>query len=91
MSRAPVYALSVLAAGAAFALPAYGQAVISTRSGLVHFFEGAVFVEGQPLEARLGRFAIVPEGAELRTEQGRAELLLTPGVSCGLAKRAQFE
>ena len=88
MSRAPVYALLVLAAGAAFALPAYAQAVISTRSGLVHFFEGAVFVAGQPLEARLGRFAIVPEGAELRTEQGRAEVLLTPGVFLRVSEKS---
>ncbi len=80
MSRVPVYVFSLVAAGAAVALPAYGQAVISTRSGLVHFFEGAVFVAGQPLQARLGRFTAIPEGAELRTAQGRAEVLLTPGV-----------
>jgi hypothetical protein len=61
-------------------VPARGQAVISTRSGLVHFFEGSVYVAGQPLEARLGKFASIPEGGELRTEQGRAEVLLTPGV-----------
>jgi hypothetical protein len=62
------------------ALPAYGQAVVSTRSGLIHFFEGAVFVANQPLQSRLGKFTSIPEGAELRTEQGRAEVLLTPGV-----------
>jgi hypothetical protein len=47
---------------------------------LVHFFEGAVTVSGQPLENRLGKFTFIPEGADLRTEQGRAEILLTPGV-----------
>jgi hypothetical protein len=62
-------------------LSAYGQAVISTRSGVVHFFEGTVVVAGRPLEAHFGRFATIPEGAELKTEQGaRAEILLTPGV-----------
>ena len=35
---------------------------------------------GQPLEAHFGKFTSIPEGAELRTEQGRAEVLLTPGV-----------
>jgi hypothetical protein len=80
MSRVPLYAFSIAAASAALAWPAYGQAVISTRAGLVHFFEGAVYVAGQPLEARLGKFTSIPEGAELRTEQGRAEVLLTPGV-----------
>jgi hypothetical protein len=80
MSRVHVYALSLVAAAAALALPAHGQAVISTRAGVVHFFEGSVSIGGQPLEARLGKFASIPEGAELRTEQGRAEVLLTPGV-----------
>jgi hypothetical protein len=80
MSRVPVYSFSLVAAGAALALSAYGQAVISTRSGVVHFFEGAVTVAGRPLEAHFGKFTSIPEGAELRTEQGRAEVLLTPGV-----------
>lgn len=80
MSRAPVCALSIVAAIAVSAVPVHGQAVISTQSGLVHFFEGAVYVAGQRLEPRLGKFASIPEGAELRTEQGRAEVLLTPGV-----------
>jgi len=79
MSRVSLYAFS-LAAGAALAVSAYGQAVISTHSGLVHFFEGSVSVAGQPLEQRFGRFTAIPEGGELRTEQGRAEILLTPGV-----------
>jgi hypothetical protein len=47
---------------------------------VVHFFEGTVSVAGQPLENRFGRFAFIPDGADLRTEQGRAEVLLTPGV-----------
>ena len=80
MSRVPLRAFSLAAAGAALALSAYGQAVISTRSGVVHFFEGAVSVAGRPLEAHFGKFTSIPEGAELRTEQGRAEVLLTPGV-----------
>ena len=61
-------------------LPAYGQSVISTRSGVVHFFDGAVFLADQPLEAQVGKFPIIPPSAELRTRQGRAEVLLTPGV-----------
>ena len=80
MSRAFAHSFSMLAATAALALPAWGQAVISTRSGVIHYFEGTVSVAGQPLEARLGKFATIPEGAELRTDQGRAEVLLTPGV-----------
>jgi hypothetical protein len=58
----------------------HGQSVISTRSGIVHYFEGSVSVAGQPLERHFGKFPNIPEGAELRTEQGRAEVLLTPGT-----------
>jgi hypothetical protein len=72
------YALAVLLASGAVCASA--QAVISTRSGVVHYFEGAVFLSGQPLESRLGKFANMADGAELRTEKGRAEVLLTPGV-----------
>jgi len=67
---------------------ASGQSVISTRSGLVHYFEGAVYLNDHPLEARLGKFWSVPQGAELRTEQGRAEVLLTPGVFLRIGARS---
>lgn len=80
MPRSPVYALAAMAAAAIFAPSSHSQAVVSTRAGLVHFFEGTVYVAGQPLEARLGRFSYIQEGEELRTEKGRAEVLLTPGV-----------
>jgi hypothetical protein len=76
--RSRVIALAVLVASVAVCADA--QAVISTRSGVVHYFEGAVYLSGQPLETRLGKFASMPDGAELRTEKGRAEVLLTPGV-----------
>lgn len=61
-------------------VPANGQAVISTHSGVVHYFEGAVYLDDQPLEPHPGRFPTMPEGSQLRTARGRAEVLLTPGV-----------
>lgn len=75
-----VFAFSTLAVVTSLVLPADGQSVISTRSGVVHFFEGAVYLGDQPLEPQLGKFPRIVEGAELRTGQGRAEVLLTPGV-----------
>jgi hypothetical protein len=60
--------------------PTDGQSVISTRSGVVHYSEGAVYLGNQPLEYHPGKFSSVPEGGELRTDQGRAEVLLTPGT-----------
>jgi hypothetical protein len=68
--------------------PAVGQLVISTRSGVVHFFEGAVYLGDQPLESHPGKFPSVPPGAELRTGEGRVEVLLTPGVFVRLGERS---
>lgn len=80
MSYGRVCAVSTLAVAAVLALPANAQSVISTRSGLVHFFEGTVYLGDQPLQPRFGRYPTIAEGSELRTAQGRAEVLLTPGV-----------
>ena len=63
-----------------FALLLAGQTVRSTRSGLVYFFDGYVFVGDEQLQQKFGRFPEIGEGRVLRTELGRAEVLLTPGV-----------
>jgi hypothetical protein len=73
-------ALWTVAVVAVLTLPADGQSVISARSGIVHFFEGAVYLDNQPLESRPGKFSSVPQGAALHTAEGRAEVLLTPSV-----------
>jgi hypothetical protein len=73
-------AFSTVAVVAVLTLPANSQSVISTRSGVVHFFEGAVYLDNQPLEPHPGRFSSVPQGATLHTAEGRAEVLLTPSV-----------
>lgn len=57
-----------------------GQSVISVHSGLINYFEGAVFVDDQPLQNKFGTFTNIKEGSTLRTEQGRAEILLNPGI-----------
>jgi len=56
------------------------QPVISARAGLIEFADGVVFLDGALLRQVPGRFPQVNEGSELRTETGRAELMLTPGV-----------
>jgi FecR protein len=81
-------ALWTLIAVSLLTLPANSQSVISTRSGVVHFFEGAVYLGNQPLERHPGKFESIPQGGELRTEQGRAEVLLTPGVIIRMGERS---
>ncbi len=56
------------------------QSVVSVHAGVINHFEGSVSVDGQALEQRFGRFPELKQGSELRTDQGRAEILLTPGV-----------
>jgi hypothetical protein len=80
MSNRFACAFSSLAAVAALALPANAQSVIATHAGLIHFFEGPVYLGDQPLESHPGKFPSVPQGVILRTEEGRAEVLLSPGV-----------
>ena len=90
MSNRRAYAFSAFstwAAAMALALPANAQSVISTHSGVIHFFEGAVYLGDQPLESHLGKFPSVPQGGELRTAEGRAEVLLTPGVFLRMGDR----
>ncbi len=61
-------------------LPALAQSVISAHSGLIHFFDGSVFLDDQRLEPKTGKFDQMNNGSELRTQDGRAEVLLTPGT-----------
>src|ERR1700691_1875481 len=61
-------------------LPALAQSVISAHSGLIHFADGSVFLDDQRVEQKTGKFDQMKNGSELRTEEGRAEVLLTPGT-----------
>jgi hypothetical protein len=62
------------------ALPAWSQSVISVYSGVVNYFEGSVLLDNNPVEPKPGRFEEIKPGSEFRVEDGRAEILLTPGV-----------
>lgn len=61
-------------------LPAFAQSVISAHSGLIHYSDGAVFLDDQRVEQKTGKFGQMNNGSELRTQDGRAEVLLTPGT-----------
>jgi hypothetical protein len=61
-------------------IAAFGQSVISARSGLVHYVEGRVLLDDKAIESKFGSFPELKENSVLKTEDGRAEVLLTPGV-----------
>jgi len=88
MSYGRAYSFSTLALVTVLSLPADGQSVISTRSGVIHFFEGAVYLGETPIEPHFGKFPCMAEGSELRTAQGRAEVLLTPGVFLRMGEKS---
>jgi hypothetical protein len=56
------------------------QSVTSAHSGTLHYFEGDVSIDGAQVQSKVGRFSEIKEQGVLRTAQGRAEVLLTPGV-----------
>jgi hypothetical protein len=85
-----VRACLTLLAGFALTVCAVAQSVISTHSGVIYYFDGFVYLNDQPLESHLGKFPSVPEGAELRTAQGYAEVLLTPGVFLRMGEKTSI-
>jgi hypothetical protein len=58
----------------------YSQQVVSAHSGVIHQADGQVVVNDKAVELKFGQFPELKPNQELRTEQGRAELLLTPGA-----------
>ncbi|MGA2716952.1 MAG: FecR domain-containing protein [Bryobacteraceae bacterium] len=73
-------AVAFFALGCLFVPYLSAQSVISTRSGLINFSEGLVFLDGQPLAKKFGTFDRLKNGSSLVTEAGRAEVLLTPNT-----------
>jgi len=65
----------VLAAGSA-----YAQYVISAHSGVIQVVEGKAYLNDKAVETKFGQFPDIKQGQEFRTAEGRAEVLLTPGV-----------
>lgn len=72
--------LAVVAAGSLAVGLAPAQQVVSAHAGVVHYLEGTVLVAGQKVTPKFGQFPDLRPGEELQTEDGRAEVLLTPGA-----------
>jgi hypothetical protein len=70
----------LLAGGMTAGLGFAQQQIISAQSGTVQYVEGTVYANGQRVERKFGQFPALRQGEELRTEDGRAEVLLTPGA-----------
>jgi hypothetical protein len=80
--------VSALLAGVFTAGVGYAQQAISAQSGMVHYIEGSVYANGKAVEPRFGQFPALRAGEELRTEDGKAEVLLTPGAFLRVAEHS---
>jgi len=69
-----------------FAAGGRAQSVISAHSGVIHYVEGDVSVDGTPVHPKFAEFPDVKAGQLVATAEGRAEILLTPGVFLRMAE-----
>lgn len=67
---------------------ASAQQVVSARSGLIHYVEGQVELDGKQVEYKPALFPDMKDGSELKTHDGRVEVLLTPGVFLRVAENS---
>ncbi|HTA45836.1 MAG TPA: hypothetical protein VK789_25495 [Bryobacteraceae bacterium] len=77
--------LALLFAAARFASAQY---VVSARAGTIHFTTGQVSVDDQPVDRKPTKFLTLKDGQLVRTKNGRAEILLGPGVFLRLGPHA---
>ena len=82
------FSLAGLSFGLFLASSAFGQLVISAHSGVVQYVEGRADLDGTPVELKFGHFPDIKQNQEFRTEEGRAEILLTPGVFLRLGENS---
>jgi hypothetical protein len=73
------------------AVTASAQPVISAKSGVIAYVEGKVFLGDQPVEYSVTKFPDIKENSVVRTEDGRAEILLTPGVVLRLGENSSLK
>src|SRR5437764_15192965 len=82
------FGLTILVLGA---VPAFAQTVIGAKSGVINYVEGDVYLADKPYAMQPSVFGEVKENMVLRTEEGRAEVLLPPGVFLRMGEKSAFK
>jgi hypothetical protein len=67
------------------------QLAVSVRAGLIQHIQGRAFVEDQRISTESFHFQHLRQGQCLRTERGRAELVLAPGRILRLDRESAIE
>lgn len=87
---------TTLAVAAMAAGSVYGQAVVSAKAGVVHYIEGDVNLGDGTTWTSVevkngGKLTEMKEGQQLATSEGRAEVLLNPGVILRLGENSKIK
>ena len=85
MSKLVPFVVLVAGAGSVWA-----QSVISAHSGVIHYVEGQATVDDKTVQPKFAQFPDVTPGQTFATQDGRAEVLLTPGVFLRTAENTSF-
>ncbi len=72
------------------AAPIFAQNAISARAGLVNVADGEVFLAGKAVAPKPSEIIQIGAGSVLRTGEGRAEILLTPGSFLRMPDQSAF-
>lgn len=84
-SKSIVIAIALLAAA-----PLFGQNAISVRAGMINVADGEVFLAGKAVEPKGSDIIQISAGDLLKTGEGRAEVLLTPGAFLRMPDQSAF-
>ena len=66
------------------------QNAISARAGLVNVADGDVFLAGKAVEPKPAEIIQIGRGELMKTGEGRAEVLLTPGSFLRMTEQSEF-
>lgn len=72
------------------AAPIFAQNAISARAGLVNVADGELFLAGKAVEPKPSEIVQISAGSLLKTGEGRAEILLTPGSFLRMPDQSAF-
>lgn len=75
----------------AAAQPAQGQRAVSIRAGLIHHIEGEVWAGDRRLDPQSTKLTTLAVGEQLRTGQGRAEIVLAAGRFVRVDRASRIE
>jgi hypothetical protein len=82
--------LTVIAVALVAAAPLFGQNAISVRAGMINVADGEVFLAGKAVEPKGSDIIQISAGDLLKTGEGRAEVLLTPGAFLRMPDQSAF-